>query len=202
MRIDNAIGFAYVGPGNGSTPAEAFSVVNPANASELSPIRPGGTMLLRNTATGKFCRLAPLSVAQPLRWRARAPASCATQGVVCDRDLASEAAVLTYTGYGLSYQGTPLVQSLTTRTLILSSDPACTVPGGDRLTLASRPLLLGRCLVPSGSAVWPVHDACVGMLRPKFCFRCALLPACCCWHHVRPMQPAHTAATAAVSWSL
>jgi hypothetical protein len=54
--------------------------------------------------------------------------------MLCDQDDASDATVLTYTGLGLAYIGVLLVQQPVTSTLVLSSDPACSVPGGDRFT--------------------------------------------------------------------
>ena len=44
------------------------------------------------------------------------------------------ATILTYTGSGLSYNGVPLVEVPPSKTLVLSGDAACTVPGGDKLT--------------------------------------------------------------------
>ena len=71
------------------------------------------------------------------------PSSCATMGVICDQDSIANASILTYTGTGMSYNGVPLVQSPNTNTLLLSADPACTVPGGDKLTFP--PAFLGKC---------------------------------------------------------
>jgi hypothetical protein len=51
--------------------------------------------------------------------------------------------VLTYTGSGLSFNGVPLVVLPPSMTLVLSADPACTVPGGDKLTLP--PASLSGC---------------------------------------------------------
>ncbi len=101
--------------------------------------------------TGKYCRLAQLPSTYPLnrpvtqissfksskstsRGLLQVPSSCATQGVLCDLDSPTGATILTYTGYGMSYNGVPLVQSPNSQTLLLSSDPACTVPGGDQMT--------------------------------------------------------------------
>ena len=99
--------------------------------------------------TGKYCRVAQLPANYPLNTPVRArsvdgsgarhllqtvPSSCATMGVICDQDSIANASILTYTGTGMSYNGVPLVQSPNTNTLLLSADPACTVPGGDKLT--------------------------------------------------------------------
>jgi hypothetical protein len=55
-------------------------------------------------------------------------------GVICDQDTIAGASILTYTGTGMTYNGVPLVQSPISHTLILSADPACTVPGGDKIS--------------------------------------------------------------------
>ena len=77
--------------------------------------------------TGKFCRLQPF----PSGLLSLSPASCATQGVICDLTTAADATIFTYTGHGLQYNGVPLVQTPGSRTLVLSSDPACQAPDGD-----------------------------------------------------------------------
>jgi hypothetical protein len=176
VRNDNLTNFAYLGSGDGLTPPEVYSAYRPDNASDPTPIMPGETTYLRNTQTGKYCRLAQLPAAYPLktgpavrtrqqlakkpppspkgpvvrtrltspkasssglaagRHLLQTPSSCATQGVLCDQDSAANAAILTYTGTGMSYQGTPLVLSPVTRTLLLSADPACTSPTGGLFT--------------------------------------------------------------------
>ena len=172
VRNDNLTNFAYVGPNDGKQQApEVYSAYRPENPADPTPIQPGETTQLKNTQTGKFCRLAQLpsayslirrigssgkkpkaspkarskskakasanftgQVAQNGRHLLQTPSSCATQGVICDQDTIATATILTYTGSGLSYNGVPLVQSPVSKTLVLSSDPACTVPGGDKLT--------------------------------------------------------------------
>jgi hypothetical protein len=54
-------------------------------------------------------------------------------------------------GSGLKYKGVPMVQTPATSTLVLSSDPACTVPGGDTMGFppAKSPSERRRCLAVS-----------------------------------------------------
>jgi hypothetical protein len=91
------------------------------------------------------------------------PSSCATQGVICDQDTIATASILTYTGNGLAYNGVPLVQSPVSKTLLLSSDPACTVPGGDKITfppaILSPPSLL-EGLQPYVPYNWHIPGTC------------------------------------------
>ncbi len=129
VRNDNLTNFAYVGPNDGQQQApEIYSAHHPANPSSTTPIQPGETTYLRNLQTGKYCRLATLAGITV------SPSTCSTQGVLCDQDTTAAATILTYTGSGLSYNGVPLVQVAPSKTLVLTADPACTVPGGDTLT--------------------------------------------------------------------
>ncbi len=70
-------------------------------------------------------------------------ASCVTQGLLCDQATSAGASSLTYTSSGLSFNGVPLVVSPGSKTLLLSADPACTVPGGDQL--AVEPVPVSEC---------------------------------------------------------
>jgi hypothetical protein len=152
VRNDNLTNFAYVGPNDGrQQPPEIYSAFRPANPSDPTPIPPGETAQLRNQQTGKYCRLAQLPTGYPLYTRItssskrgllQVPGSCNTQGVLCDQDTIATATILTYTGYGMSYNGVPLVQSPGSKTLLLTADPACTTPGGDRMTFP--PAILGE----------------------------------------------------------
>jgi hypothetical protein len=164
VRNDNLTNFAYVGPNDGQQqPPEVFFAYHPANPADPSPIDPGETAQLKNAQTGKFCRVASLPSSYPLNKRKvssrktttknaktagkgrhllQTPSSCATQGVICDQDTIATASVLTYTGSGLSYNGLPLVQTPVSKTLVLSADPACTTPGGSKLTFP--PATLGE----------------------------------------------------------
>ena len=122
--------------------------------------------------TGKYCRLAQLPSTYPLnrpvtqtssfkssksasRGLLQVPSSCATQGVLCDLDSPTGATILTYTGYGMSYNGVPLVQSPNSKTLLLSSDPACTVPGGEQMTFPPANLCELHRLVQHGHTQAP-----------------------------------------------
>ncbi len=124
-RNDNTTNLAYVGSGDGKTPPEQYYAYDPTNLADATPIQPGETTILRNAQTGLYCRLVllPTSTAQ-----------CPAQGMVCDQGSPSAATIMTYTGSGLSYGGTPLVQQPVTNTLILSSEPACSVPNGAQMS--------------------------------------------------------------------
>ena len=155
MRNDNTTNYAYVGPNDGKQqPPEVYYAYHPANPADTSPIDPGETAQLKNAQTGKYCRVAPLPAGYALgrpvgaaasssteasraggaRHLLQTPSSCATMGVICDQDTIAGASILTYTGTGMTYNGVPLVQSPISHTLILSADPACTVPGGDKIS--------------------------------------------------------------------
>ncbi len=162
MRNDNTSNFAYVGPNDGLQQApELYTAYRPANASDPTPIQPGETTQLRNAQTGLYCRLASFPVGFPLSslLPSRRPpprrvttmssptakalpsvrlqqtsSACASQGLLCDQPTISTATVLTYTGSGLSHNGVPLVESLGSHTLVLSSDPACTTADGGKLS--------------------------------------------------------------------
>jgi hypothetical protein len=163
VRNDNLTNLAYVGSGDGSTPPEQYLAFRPQAPGNTAPVSLGETLILRNLQTGLLCRLVPvpagypLSVPLPGGRRSRAlgllaagadiglmavPASCATYGVIADQLTEATATVLTYTGWGMSYQGVPLVQSPGTRTLILSSRAECSVAGGQKLGFPLAPPLL------------------------------------------------------------
>ena len=157
VRNDNLTNFAYVGPNDGvATPPEVYNAYRPGNPADPTPIQPGETTQLRNAQTGKYCRLAQLPAGYV------SPTTCNTQGVICDQDNIATATILTYTGSGLSYNGVPLVQSLPSKTLVLSADPACTVPDGDKLTFplaVLRECLLGCALLQLLAAHSGQHSA-------------------------------------------
>ena len=106
----------------------SHTAYRPANPADPTPIQPGETTQLKNTQTGKYCRLTQLPAGYV------SPTTCNTQGVICDQDTIATATILTYTGSGLSYNGVPLVEVAPSKTLVLSADASCTVPGGDKLT--------------------------------------------------------------------
>jgi hypothetical protein len=189
IRNDNITNLAYVGRSDGSTAPEQYIAYHPDNAANTAPIKPGETMVLRNLQTGLFCRLVPIPSGYPLSVpggrRARGlalppgaastftvaasalPPSCATFGVIADQPTAATAVVLTYNGYGMSYQGVPLVQSPGTATLILSNATGCTQAGGNRLRFVLAPLVSAQPPPPTpprkaitGAAAW-LADACL-----------------------------------------
>jgi hypothetical protein len=129
VRNDNLTNFAYVGPNDGVQQApEVYTASRPGDPTSPTPIKPGETAQLQSTQTGKYCRLAQLPAGFVT------PATCNTQGILCDQGTLATATVLTYTGTGLSFNGVPLVVLPPSMTLVLSADPACTAPGGDKLT--------------------------------------------------------------------
>jgi hypothetical protein len=162
VRSDNTTGFTYVGGGDGSTLPEQYVVYSPLNEGSTVPIQPGETAIIRNLQTGLFCRLAPmqagypLSVPVPLRLgrallassagvaATSVSAKCTTFGILADQPTAATATILTYDGYGMRYQGVPLVQSPGTATLILSNATECSIPGGNLLSF-----LLVQALPPA-----------------------------------------------------
>jgi hypothetical protein len=179
VRNDNLTNLAYVGRGDGSTSPEQYLAFRPDAPGSTTAATPGETVILRNLQTGLFCRLVPVPAAYPLsvpgasrRNRAlgpppaaqiglkAVPASCATLGVVCDQPTAVTATVLTYTGFGLSYEGVPLVQTPGSRTLVLSSSPDCTTPGGGQLSFPLAPA--SRAPPPALGATGELAGAAVG----------------------------------------
>ncbi len=130
VRNDNLTNFAYVGPDGSTGPPAVYVAYRPGSPTDATPIQPGETLQLKNLQTGKYCRLAPLPAGLV------STSTCNTQGVICDQDSMDGAAVLTYTGSGLSYNGVPLVAAAPSNTLVLSADPACsTSPGATQLSL-------------------------------------------------------------------
>jgi hypothetical protein len=84
--------------------AHGSHAYHPSNPADPSPIDPGETAQLKNAQTGKYCRIAQLPAGYPLnkkissnsgtsasakkgkgRHLRQTPASCATQGVLCDQ---------------------------------------------------------------------------------------------------------------------
>ena len=136
--------FRWVAPAAGS--AERLVCLLAADGNQmLLPCR-HSPLLCRNVETGKFCRLA--AVPAQLALQLGAPKACATQSMLCDLNSPADATVFTYTGAGLKYNGVPLVQT-PSRTLVLSSDPACSIPGGDQMgfppAALARKLPASRC---------------------------------------------------------
>jgi hypothetical protein len=206
VRNDNTSNLAFVGTGTGLSAPEQYTAYNRSDLADPTPIAPGETTLMRNTQTGLYCRLVPVPAGYSLKstinafakrrtppgrsqpvagatasakrgLRQFATPNCNTQGVVCDQTSPANAVVLTYTGTGLSYQGVPLVVSPVTKTLVLSGDPACTTPGGDKLTFP--PATMGerqplRALCQTVSVVWRSSGSCAdcgdGRVGYTLCF--------------------------------
>jgi hypothetical protein len=84
---------AFVGTGDGSTPAEMYQAFDPNDPLSTTPIAPGGSVLLKNSQTGRYCRLVPVPTAPTL------------QGMQCDLETAASATSFTYTGRPSCWQG-------------------------------------------------------------------------------------------------
>ncbi len=80
-------------------------------------------------ATGQFCRLTDISTLPG------STQAAGTQGMVCDQPTATTATVMTYTGSGLAYNGTPLVAVSPGQPLVLTNSTS--VP--DTLTFPPAP---------------------------------------------------------------
>jgi hypothetical protein len=124
LRNDNDTNFGYISKGNGTTYPEMYIPYRPANLSDPTLIQPGEKTFFKNVETNKWCRLAPFSP----------QTQCETFGMVCDQEQVTGASLITYTGLGLSYYGTPLVQEPGTGVLTLSSNPNCSEPNGDKFS--------------------------------------------------------------------
>ncbi len=161
MRNDNLTNFAYVGTGIGITPPEQYVAYRPANNIDPTPIQPGETTIFKNQETRKWCRLAPFTPST----------TCLTQGMLCDQDSPGTATVFTYTGTGLQVGGVPMVQEATTGSLVLTSEPTCSDPGGEKLVF------------PPGR---PLPYCCCALLVCKL--RGTTASHHCQWHH-RPSMP-------------
>jgi hypothetical protein len=114
VRNDNTSSAAYLGTGDGLSPAEQYIAIDPLDPSSTTPIAAGETTILKNLATGQFCRLTDIS-ALPGSTQA-----AGTQGLVCDQPTAATATIITYTGNGLAYNGTPLVAAGPGQPLVLN----------------------------------------------------------------------------------
>jgi hypothetical protein len=146
VRTDSATSPASTGTGDGTTPPEQFTAVNPTSTS--SAIEPGDTAILKSEATGMYCRLAPLPNTSPEQI-----------GVLCDQPTPATATPLTYTGSGLSTaEGVPLVSSGPGGPLVLANTTT-TAPEPDSNTLTFAPtgvravcVVLGICQAELGNS--------------------------------------------------
>jgi hypothetical protein len=144
VRNDNTTSISYVGSGNGSSLPEQYVAYHPADPSSSSPIQPGNTTVLKNVATGKWCRLellSPNTAPGTLQASSRSAASVVSGcngavGVVCDQATAAGGTVLTYTGSGLSYQGVALLVLPVSQQLVLPPSSNTSCGGGGNSTLS------------------------------------------------------------------
>jgi len=158
VRVDSSSGFMYLGPdgGDGSTPPEQFYAYAAGNLGSTAPILPGDAIVLKSAQTGMYCRLSSLSQTgrRRLQQAPQLPPGCsASQGMVCDQSSPEGATAMVYTGAGLEYNGTPLVPLAGSGVLVLSSDAACTAPGGGTFTFKPVGELAVGCM--------PCHKLCV-----------------------------------------
>ena len=135
VRVDSTSGFMYLGPGGSdrSTPPEQFFMYAAGNVGSTAPILPGDAIILKSAQTGMFCRLRSFSQTE-VQTLQLPPACSAAQGMVCDQSSPEGATIMVYTGNGLEHNGTPLVPLAGSDVMVLSSDPACTEPGGATFT--------------------------------------------------------------------
>ena len=91
VHVDNASSPAYSSAGNGTSPKEQFLAYHFPDAANLSPIQAGHDACFQSMQTGLWCRLTP------------------SLGLLCDQANRTGAVAMTYSGSGLSFQGTPLV---------------------------------------------------------------------------------------------
>ena len=153
VRADNSSSLLYLGDGgDGSTPPEQFFMYRAGDLDSTAPIRPGDAVILKSVQTGMFCRLRSFSAAE-LQQLQLPPGCSASQGMVCDQSSPEGATAMVYTGAGLEYNGTPLVPLAGSGVLVLSSDPACTAPGGGTFTFKPVGELAVGCM--------PCHKLCV-----------------------------------------
>jgi hypothetical protein len=103
-RADNASAELYCSPGGQPTDAAAIFTISHPSATDTSPIAPGQPVVLASAATGLFCRLVPFSPGYT-----SFTASATSAALLCDQPSEATAAKLTYTGAGLSANGTPLI---------------------------------------------------------------------------------------------
>ena len=136
-----------MGSGFGGRPEEQYLAYHPGNLTNISPVVPYETAVLRNVATGLWCRLAPL------------PSNTSQLGMLCDQNSPTMATNMTYTGDGLSYQGVALVASGPGQPLLLENTTAAPVPGPTADNLLLVPAPVGGCLADWVQTWW--LDQCV-----------------------------------------
>jgi hypothetical protein len=146
-----------VGDGYGLTSQEKYMFyhLTPADAPmNTNPIQPGSPVIISNVFTGQYCVLADLPAGYALGKSSRAlltapgaralqhaagaralmQTSCLTKGIICNQPSSYMATLFYYTGTGLSFSGTSVVQSPNSYTLLISNAPECTIPDGATYT--------------------------------------------------------------------
>ena len=119
VRNDNSTAFGYGSNGTGITEPEQYTAYDPDNPAGTDPIKTGDTTILKNVETGQYCRLAPL------------PTNSTQLGMICDQANASTATVFTYTGYGLAYNGIPMVSTGPGEPLLLGNTTSLPIDAND-----------------------------------------------------------------------
>jgi hypothetical protein len=114
-----------------------LSGVAPSNKAKLLKRPPPKLMGLLAAATKPDAGAATGGVIKSTASRSllQLPQTCFTQGLLFDQTSPTTATAITYTGTGFTVGGVPLVQTPGSKTLILSSNPACTTPTGSIFTL-------------------------------------------------------------------
>jgi hypothetical protein len=140
---------SYVGDGYGLTSQEKYLFYKAGALADTTAIQPGNSIIISNVFTGQYCQLADLPAGYALgkssrsllqssaASRALKQTSCLTKGIICNQPSAAAATPFTYTGTGLSFSGTSVVQSPNSYTLLISNAPECTIPDGAVYTFPS-----------------------------------------------------------------
>ena len=99
-RVDSLTSYMYCPSpttGNGTTPPEQFVAIRPDGL--YDPIQAGEPTYLKSVQTGLYCRVV---------------AAGTRDQILCDQPTTATASQLTYTGFGVSYNGDPLINPYTT----------------------------------------------------------------------------------------
>ncbi len=119
VKVDNFSSPAYVSQGNGSSPSETFTFINPTDPT--GPVNPGEPVLVKSGQTGMYCRVANTSTtaagsavrSNTLRSKFQVvlpsqSATPASAGMICDVASPSYATNFTWTGTTITYNGASL----------------------------------------------------------------------------------------------
>jgi hypothetical protein len=189
VRTDNLTGFAYVGGGDGSLPAERYLAHHAGERAAQPgslPLRALGRRaaclcqapgLTRPPAAplwhaGDITYAGALLPGQATKLRSQStggwcrllplPSNASQTGMVCDSASYAGASDLTYTGAGLAYQGRPLVAARPGAPLLLH-DAASGAGGAGNVTL----VVTARLPPPPGGAPgWVRCAGCCALRRP------------------------------------